>query len=54
VSIVRHAGRLLALAERARPFLLTERLDTVGPWYFGGVLPQGITAHPKVDPSPVR
>jgi carotenoid cleavage dioxygenase-like enzyme len=51
VSIVRHAGRLLALAESARPFLLSDNLDTVGPWYFGGKLPKGITAHPKVDPS---
>jgi len=50
VSIVRHAGRLLALAESARPFLLSDNLDTVGPWYFGGKLPKGITAHPKVDP----
>ncbi len=51
VSIVRHAGRLLALAESARPFLLTDHLDTVGPWYFGGKLPKGITAHPKLDPA---
>ena len=43
VSIVRHAGRLLALAESARPFLLTDNLDTVGPWYFHGKLPKGIT-----------
>ena len=50
INIVHHAGRLLALAEGARPFLLTDSLDTVGPWYFGGQLPKGITAHPKLDP----
>lgn len=50
ISIVRHAGRLLALAEGARPFEMTPELVTVGPYYFGGKLQQGICAHPKVDP----
>jgi carotenoid cleavage dioxygenase len=49
VNVIRHAGRLLALAESARPFLLRDDLDTVGPWYFGGALPKGLTAHPKLD-----
>ncbi len=50
INVVRHAGRLLALAESARPFEMTDVLDTVGPCYFGGKLPKGITAHPKIDP----
>lgn len=50
VNVMLHAGRLLALGESARPFELTDALDTVGPCYFGGKLPKGITAHPKLDP----
>ena len=50
VNVVSHAGRLLALAESARPFEMTDMLDTVGPCYFDGKLPKGITAHPKIDP----
>lgn len=49
VNVMHHAGRLLALAESARPFELTEALDTIGPCYFDGKLPKGITAHPKLD-----
>jgi carotenoid cleavage dioxygenase len=49
VNVIRHAGRLLALAESARPFLLRDDLATVGPWYFDGALPKGLTAHPKLD-----
>jgi carotenoid cleavage dioxygenase len=51
VNVMRHAGRLLALAESARPFELTDALDTVGPCYFDGKLPKGVTAHPKLDPE---
>ncbi len=51
VNIVRHGGRLLALAECARPHVLDDRLDTVGPCTFDGVLPDGICAHPKIDPA---
>lgn len=50
INVVRHAGRLLALAEAACPFRLTDDLETVGPETFGGVLPAGMTAHPKIDP----
>jgi carotenoid cleavage dioxygenase-like enzyme len=51
VNIVRHGGRLLALAESGRPHVLDDRLDTAGPCTFDGVLPDGICAHPKVDPA---
>ena len=50
INVVRHAGRLLALAEGARPFELTADLATVGPHDFGGGLPDGLCAHPKIDP----
>ncbi|OKJ04641.1 carotenoid oxygenase [Streptomyces sp. CB01249] len=50
INVVRHAGRLLALAESDCPFLMTPDLATVGKETFGGALPAGITAHPKTDP----
>ena len=34
----------------ARPYELTDELDTVGPSDLGGTLPAGFTAHPKQDP----
>lgn len=50
INVVRHGGKLLALAESAPPFALTPELSTCGRETFGGSLPGGITAHPKVDP----
>jgi carotenoid cleavage dioxygenase-like enzyme len=50
VNVVRHGGRLLALAESHRPFRLGRDLATSGPDTFDGRLPAGITAHPKIDP----
>ncbi|MEU8776912.1 carotenoid oxygenase family protein [Streptomyces sp. NPDC048606] len=50
INVVRHAGRLLALAEAACPFRLSPELDTLGRETFDGALPAGITAHPKIDP----
>ena len=50
VNVVRHGGRLLALAESERPFRLGPTSSTLGPDTFGGHLPAGITAHPKIDP----
>ncbi|MET7645501.1 carotenoid oxygenase family protein [Streptomyces sp. NPDC005426] len=51
INVVRHAGRLLALAESDCPFLVTPELETAGKETFGGALPAGITAHPKTDPA---
>lgn len=51
INVVRHGGRLLALAEGDPPFALTDQLATVGTWDFGGALVQGIGAHPKIDPA---
>ena len=51
IHIIRHGGRFLALSEGDPPFALTDQLATVGPWDFGGALPLGIGAHPKIDPT---
>ncbi|MEU7057997.1 carotenoid oxygenase family protein [Streptomyces sp. NPDC046197] len=50
INVIRHAGRLMALAESDCPFRVTAELETVGKETFGGALPAGITAHPKIDP----
>lgn len=50
INIVRHAGRILALAESDNPFRLSSNLETLGRELFDGALPAGITAHPKIDP----
>jgi carotenoid cleavage dioxygenase len=49
INVVRHGGRLLALAESDVPFRLTAQFDSVGRETFAGELPAGITAHPKID-----
>lgn len=50
-NVISHAGMTLALVESGiRPFQLTDELDTIGPCDFGGTLPLGYTAHPKLDP----
>jgi carotenoid cleavage dioxygenase-like enzyme len=51
IHVVHHGGRLLALAEGARPFELSPDLSTIGPYSFDGALPKGMCAHPKVDPD---
>ncbi len=51
INVVRHSGRLLALAESAPPFSLSTDLDTIAKETFLGMLPAGITAHPKIDPA---
>lgn len=51
VSVIAHAGKLLALGEVGLPFeLRTEDLSTVGPYDFDGKLTTWMTAHPKLDP----
>ncbi len=51
INVVRHAGRLLALAESAPPFVTSAELATLERETFCGMLPAGITAHPKIDPA---
>jgi carotenoid cleavage dioxygenase len=50
VNVVRHAGRYLALEEGTPPYEITADLDTIGLFDFGGKLPSGLCAHPKIDP----
>ena len=50
VNVVCHAGRYLALEEGTPPYELSPELDTVGRYDFGGGLPAGMCAHPKIDP----
>ncbi|MEM7222084.1 MAG: carotenoid oxygenase family protein [Pseudomonadota bacterium] len=50
IHVIRHAGRILALAEGARAFELAGDLGTIGPYTFDGILPSGLCAHPKIDP----
>jgi carotenoid cleavage dioxygenase-like enzyme len=49
-GIIRHAGHYLALAEGAPPQELSPALEPLGRFDFGGALPLGICAHPRVDP----
>jgi carotenoid cleavage dioxygenase len=50
-NIIGHAGKTFAIAESgARPYELTDELDTVGASDFCGTLFGGYTAHPKRDP----
>jgi carotenoid cleavage dioxygenase len=51
-NVIGHAGRTFAIVEAgARPYELTNELETVGPCDFAGTLPAGYTAHPKRDPE---
>jgi carotenoid cleavage dioxygenase-like enzyme len=49
--VVRHAGKLMALVETAKPVVVSEDMETLGPFDFAGGLPHGMTAHPKTCPS---
>lgn len=51
INVVRHAGKLIALAEQSRSFQITEQLETLGPETLGDAFPMGFCAHPKVDPQ---
>ena len=51
-NIIGHAGKTLAIVEAgARPYELTDELETIGPSDFCGTLFGGYTAHPKRDPA---
>jgi carotenoid cleavage dioxygenase-like enzyme len=48
--ILAHAGRILATVENgALPYEISDELNTIGPYDFGGTLPAGFTAHTKTD-----
>jgi carotenoid cleavage dioxygenase len=48
--VIAHAGRILALTEGSMPYELSPELETLRRTDFGGPLPTGFTAHPKIDP----
>ncbi|MBN9111675.1 MAG: carotenoid oxygenase family protein [Pseudonocardia sp.] len=50
INVVRHGGRLLALAECKQPYRIGPQLETLEKDSFDGQVPAGICAHPKIDP----
>src|ERR1700722_17979838 len=50
INVIRHAGHYLALEEGTPPYEVSPELDTIGRFDFGGGLPLGICAHPRIDP----
>lgn len=48
--VVRHAGKTLALMEFSLPYEITNDLETLGVYDFGGKLLDSMTAHPKICP----
>jgi carotenoid cleavage dioxygenase len=52
VSLVHHAGRVLAAGEVGFPYEIDPTdLSTVGPYDFNGGLETAFTAHPAIDPN---
>ncbi len=49
--VVNHAGKTLALVESSLPYEITNDLETVGAYDFGGALVDSMTAHPKICPA---
>ncbi|SEH60008.1 carotenoid cleavage dioxygenase [Mycolicibacterium rutilum] len=49
--VVNHAGKTLALVESSLPYEITNDLETVGAYDFGGKLVDSMTAHPKICPT---
>jgi carotenoid cleavage dioxygenase len=49
--VIRHAGKTLALVETSLPYEITNELETLGAYDFGGKLADSMTAHPKICPT---
>jgi carotenoid cleavage dioxygenase-like enzyme len=49
--VVNHAGKTLALVESSLPYEVTNELETIGAYDFGGKLVDSMTAHPKICPT---
>jgi carotenoid cleavage dioxygenase len=49
--LINHAGKTLALVESSLPYEITNELETVGAYDFGGKLVDSMTAHPKICPT---
>jgi carotenoid cleavage dioxygenase-like enzyme len=50
INVIRHAGHYLALEEGTPPYEISPDLETIGRFDFGGGLPLGVCAHPRIDP----
>lgn len=48
-NVLAHGGRILAFEEMSCPYVLDRELRTLGQTEFGGSLPVGTFAHPKID-----
>ncbi|MGK2852556.1 MAG: carotenoid oxygenase family protein, partial [Microbacteriaceae bacterium] len=48
--VVNHAGKTLALVESSFPYQISNELETLGAYDFGGKLTNSMTAHPKICP----
>jgi carotenoid cleavage dioxygenase-like enzyme len=48
--VIRHAGKTLALVESSLPYEISNELETLGAYDFGGQLVDSMTAHPKICP----
>ncbi len=51
INIVRHADRYLALEEGTPPYEVSPELEATGRFDFGGGLPLGMCAHPRINPG---
>jgi carotenoid cleavage dioxygenase-like enzyme len=49
-NVINHAGKTLALVESSLPYQITNELETLGAYNFGGKLIDSMTAHPKICP----
>ena len=49
--VINHAGKTLALVETSLPYEITNELETLGAYDFGGKLVDSMTAHPKICPT---
>ncbi len=49
--VVNHAGKTLALVESSLPYEISDELETIGAYDFGGALIDSMTAHPKICPT---
>jgi carotenoid cleavage dioxygenase-like enzyme len=49
--VVNHAGKTLALVESSLPYEISNDLETLGAYDFGGKLADSMTAHPKICPT---
>ncbi len=49
--VINHAGKTLALVESSLPYEISNDLETLGAYDFGGKLVDSMTAHPKICPT---